>query len=121
MADAVDALRKLALSLPAVEETIACAGTSLEQSSFRTNGKAFLFAQRKGDVAVLRLKLGASLGAARAGGAGVEVGTGGWTTCRLPLGRAPAPVVKRWVRESHALFTKADPPPPAKEKAKAKR
>jgi hypothetical protein len=106
MADVVDALRKLALTLPEVEESIACAGTAIEQSSFRTHGKAFLFAQRKGDVAVVRMKLDASLAKAN-DAVGVEVGKGGWVTCRLPLGKAPSAAVKRWARESHALFASA--------------
>ena len=64
MADAVGVLCKLALSLPDVEEKIACAGTPIEQASFRTGGKSFLFAQRKGDLAIVRLKLDGSVTAA---------------------------------------------------------
>ena len=106
MADAVDTLCELALSLPDVEEKIACAGTAIEQSSFKTGGKSFLFAQRKGDLAIVRLKLDASLAAAGAAGDHVEVGKGGWTTCRVPLKKTPSATLKRWVRESHALSTK---------------
>lgn len=115
MADAVDTLRKLALSLADVEEKIACAGTAIEQSSFRTGGKSFLFAQRKGDLAIVRLKLSKSLAAAEKA-KDVEVGKGGWTTCRVPLAKAPSATLKRWVSESYALSAA-----PAKKKAPAKK
>lgn len=105
MADAVDTLCKLALSLPDVEEKVACAGTAIEQASFRTGGKSFLFAQRKGDLAIVRLKLDASLAGAEEVD-GVEVGKGGWTTCRVPLAKAPTARLKRWVRESYAMSAK---------------
>ncbi len=106
MADAVDVLCKLARSLADVEEKSACAGTAIEQASFRTCGKSFLFAQRKNDLAVIRLKLDRSIAAAEAAGDGVEVGKGGWTTCRIPLAKAPTAALKRWVRESYALSAK---------------
>jgi len=124
MADAVDALRKLALSLADVEEKIACAGTAIEQSSFRTGGKSFLFAQRKGDLAIVRLKLAKSLAAAETAD-DVEVGKGGWTTCRVPLAKAPSATLKRWVGESHALSatspSKAKPKKTAAKKTAAKK
>ena len=106
MPDAVDALTRLARSLPDVEEKIACAGTAIEQASFRTGGKSFLFAQRKGDLAIVRLKLDASIGAAEAAGDGIEVGVNGWVTCRVPLAKAPAATLKRWARESYGLSAK---------------
>ena len=106
MADAVETLIQLALSLPHVEEKVACAGTAIEQASFHTGGKSFLFAQRKGDLAIVRLKLDKSLAAAEAAGDGVEVGKGNWTTCRVPLAKAPSATLERWVRESHALSAK---------------
>jgi|GEM_PF-1595188 len=118
MADAVEVLCKLALSLSDVEEKVACAGTAIEQASFRTGGKSFLFAQRKGELAIVRLKLDASLGAAKKAGEGVEVGTGNWTTCRIPLAKAPSATLKRWVRESYALSAK--PKKAAKKKAAKK-
>ena len=102
MPDAVDALCKLARSLADVEETIACRGTAIEQASFKTGGKSFLFAQRKGELAIVRLKLDASLAAAEEVD-GVEVGKGSWTTCRVPLAKAPSATLKRWVRESYAM------------------
>ena len=105
MADAVETLCKLALSLADVEEKVACAGTAIEQASFRTGGKSFLFAQRKGDLAIVRFKLEQSIAAAQATD-GVEVGKGNWTTARIPLGKAPSATLKRWVRESYALSVK---------------
>ena len=117
MADLVHALRKLALSLLDVVETTACAGTALEQSSYRTGGKAFLFAQRKGELAVVRLKLGPSLGAAQESPDGVEVGKGGWTTCRLPIAMKLTTTLAEWVRESHRLFAgEANARAPSKKK-----
>ena len=118
MPDAVDALTKLARSLADVEEKVACAGTAIEQASFRTGGKSFLFAQRKGDLAVLRLKLDASLAAAEAAGSGVEVGVNGWVTCRVPLAKAPSATLKRWARESYTLSVK---PKSSSEKAAKKK
>jgi hypothetical protein len=112
MPDAVDRLRKLALSFADVEETVACAGTAIEQAAFRTRGKAFLFAQRKGDIAIVRLKLDDSLDEARVADE-VEVGKFGWVTCRLPLSKAPSATVKKWARESYGLFGRT--------KAKAKK
>lgn len=106
MADVVEVLSKLALSLPDVEEKVACAGTAIEQASFHTNRKSFLFAQRKGDGAIIRLKLDHSLAEARAAGGGVEVGKNNWTTCRIPLAKAPSATLKRWVRESYAMSAK---------------
>ena len=102
MHDAVEALSKVARSLLDVDEEIACAETAIEQASFHTGGKSFLFAQRKGDLAVGRLELDASMAAARKAGEGVEVGKGGWTRSQLPLARAPSATLKRWARESHA-------------------
>lgn len=107
MADAVDDLCKLAPSLADVEERVACAGTAIELASFHTGGRSFLFAQRKGELAVVRLKLDTSLAAAKAAGGGVEVGVGNWVTCRVPLAKAPSASLKRWVRESYALSAKS--------------
>jgi hypothetical protein len=120
MADAVDTLCKLALSLADVVEKIACAGTAIEQSSFRTGGKSFLFAQRKGDLAIVRLKLSKSLAAAEKVD-GVEVGKGGWTTCRVPLAKAPSATLKRWLRESYALSVKPAAKAKPRKKAVAKK
>lgn len=120
VADAVDFLCKLARSLPDVEEQVACAGTAIEQASFHTGGKSFLFAQRKGDLAIVRLKLDRSLADAAAAGDGVEVGIGNWTTCRVPLAKAPTAVLVRWVRESHALSAKPGAPAKPKPKGPAK-
>ena len=117
MADAVETLCKLALSLADVEEKVACAGTAIEQASFHTGGKSFLFAQRKGDLAIVRFKLDQSIAAAEAT-EGVEVGKGNWTTARIPLSKAPSAALKRWVRESYALSVK---PKSSRKKASKKK
>ena len=117
MPDAVDTLCKLAHSFADVEEKVACAGTAIEQASFKTAGKSFLFAQRKGDRAIVRLKLDRSLAKAESV-AGVEVGKGGWTTCRVPLAKAPTKVLVGWVKESYELSAK---PKSSTSKAPARR
>ncbi len=39
----VEALRKLALALPEVEEGVSCAGTALERRTVKVRDKAFVF------------------------------------------------------------------------------
>ena len=99
-------LENITHRLDDVEEKIACKGTPIEQASFRTGGKSFLFAQRKGDLAIVRLKLDASIAAAKKAGDFAEVGVNSWTTCRVPLAKAPSATLKKWVRESYALSAK---------------
>jgi len=124
MPDAVDALCKLARTLPDVEQKIACAGTAIEQASFHTGNRSFLFAQRKGDLAIVRFKLEGSVTAAESAANGVEIGKGGWTTCRIPLAKAPSGALKRWVRESYGLSAKPKSSPkkaPSKKKAASRK
>jgi hypothetical protein len=90
-------LATLATSLPDVTEGVACAGTALESRTYSTNKKAFLFLSEK----EVRLELDASGAAAKA--LGFAVGANGWA--RLPIDALPsASVLKKWVRESHALM-----------------
>ena len=89
-------LGKIALALADVEQGIACAGTALESRTYRTRKKAFLFVAAR----QARLKLDASAPEARK--LGCAVGANGWVT--LSLDALPAaPIVKRWIAESHAL------------------
>ena len=89
-------LGKIALALVDVDQGIACAGTALESRTYRTRKKAFLFVSTK----QARLKLETSAPEARK--LGCAVGANGWVT--LPLDALPAaPIVKRWIAESHAL------------------
>ena len=96
--------RKFALSLEGSEEHIACKETAIEQSSFKVKKKSFFFLQEKGDVLILRFKLGDSLGEAEADKTGeIEVGKG-WVTWRYPVKKSPGKrKLKKWVKESHAL------------------
>lgn len=89
-------LRSIALALPGVDEGIACAGTALESRTYRVNEKSFLFVSEK----TARLKLSASCAEARR--LGCEVGASGWVKLALD-GLPAAGVLRRWIRESHAL------------------
>jgi hypothetical protein len=98
----IEAMRAFALTLPSVEEGVACAGTALESRTLKARGKAFLFLGKK-DV---RLKLGAS--ASEAKRLGAEVGAHGWT--KFAVAEAPPPdVVERWIDESYRLLAPAKP------------
>src|SRR5262245_28587388 len=95
-------LGKIALALPDVQQGVACAGTALESRTYQTKKKAFLFVSKK----LARLKLEASAPEARK--LGFTVGASNWVA--LPLdGLPPAPVVKKWIAESHALVSGAGP------------
>ena len=85
-----------------MEETIACAGTPIEQASFKAGKKSFLFVQQKDGGVVLRLKLQESLPAAEKDPV-AEVGVGGWVTLRLDGGTSAPKGVTAWIKESHAL------------------
>lgn len=78
----VSALREFALSLTGVEESIACAGTTLEKRAMKVRKKTFLFLGESD----LMLKLAASLPAANKLTAEVpdhfKVGARGWTTVK---------------------------------------
>lgn len=96
----IGAMRALALTYPAAEEGVACAGTAVESRTIKAKGKAFLFLGAK-DV---RLKLGAS--AAEAKRLGADVGAHGWTKFAADAA-PPLPVVERWIDESYRLLAPA--------------
>jgi hypothetical protein len=97
------ALRQFALRLPETEEGVACAGTALETSTVKRNGKAFVFL-RATDV---RLKLDASLGEASAlaerDPTRYSAGANGWVLVKLEPASDDLGLLKRWIEESHAL------------------
>jgi predicted DNA-binding protein (MmcQ/YjbR family) len=105
--DPTQNFRKLIAKLPDVTETIACKGTAIEQSSFKTNKKSFFFLQAKDGGVIMRLKLEKSMPAALAEEKKtpkrVEVGKNNWVTIRLAAGERPPAGLSAWVRESHAL------------------
>jgi hypothetical protein len=96
-----------------VEESIACAGTPLESSTYTAGGKAFLFVAAKEDIYELRLKLGASKAEASRhaskSGERFAIGATGWAKITFPRTEAgPRPLLERWIDESHALFVPAN-------------
>jgi len=104
----------IALALPDVTQGIACAGTALESRTYQVKGKAFLFEAPKD----LRLKLASS--AADAAKLGFSVGSNGWV--KVPLDALPAaPVLRRWIGESHALMAAPASKGAAKKAAPARR
>ena len=102
----LDKAKGWAAELEGAEAHVACAGTKIEQTSYKVKKKSFFFAQQKEELAIFRLKLDKSLDeAAKLAGSDerVEVGVKGWVTLRVPLkGPAPRPL-RKWIRESHAM------------------
>ncbi len=98
-------LRHAALNKEEAEESVACAGTALEASSFKVSGKAFLFVGQKD----ARLKLQGSL--VQAGEMAqlhpgcVKVGAHGWITITFgsPANLA-IPMLEAWVEESYRVM-----------------
>jgi predicted DNA-binding protein (MmcQ/YjbR family) len=114
-------LRTLASKLPDVEEGIACKGNSLECTTFKVGGKAFLFLGR----ADIRLKLSDSLPdavkLAKKEPERFSAGAGGWVKVSYsdaqPL---PLDVVKGWIEESYRLMAPKNSPAKPKGKTKKK-
>ncbi|MBL8896237.1 MAG: MmcQ/YjbR family DNA-binding protein [Planctomycetes bacterium] len=113
MPSLAESSKLLALSLADVEESVACAGTALEQSSYGVRKKSFLFVHEREGSVTLRLKLEAenasALELARAEPESYQVGKQGWVTVRLPAESRLSAVVKSWIRASHALASAAPP------------
>jgi len=95
------ALRKAALSLPDVEEGVACEGTAVESRTFKIGKKAFLFVR----PAAFMLKVDESAEAAKRlaeKDGRYRIGAGGWVT--VTLGSAPPPplrLIAGWMNESY--------------------
>lgn len=99
-------LRQVALGCPDTEETVSCKGTAIQSATFKTRGKSFLFL-RPGNVMV---KLDRSLVQAERLAAKyptcLKVGKGAWTTITAPGSKeVPLSLIKRWIKESHAMFS----------------
>jgi hypothetical protein len=116
-----------------VEESIACAGTALESSTYTAMKKAFLFVAARETIYELRLKLGASKAeASRLSAKSPDrfaIGATGWAKITFPKGEpGPRAILERWIDESHALFVPASskagparkPVPPSLAPKKAK-
>lgn len=111
MATTLASLHAYALTLPDTTADVACKGTAIESRTAKVHGKAFLFT----GAGALRLKLGDAVAEAMECAAReperFEVGKGGWIKVTVrDGGLPPAPLLKRWIRESHGLFAAARAP-----------
>ncbi|MEM6555447.1 MAG: MmcQ/YjbR family DNA-binding protein [Pseudomonadota bacterium] len=103
MSDATDPIRRRASEYPNVDK-----GTSCTQSSFKTNGKAFLFIGRQGgrNKAMFKLKASRSDAAvlAHEQPENYQIGSGAWVTARF-TDSAPLPpsIWQKWLDESYEL------------------
>jgi hypothetical protein len=99
------ALKKIALKHADVEEDVACKGTPLESSVFKTRKKSFLFI----GVKQARIKLDASASEAKQIGqkspGSCEVGAMGWAAVSLGANAPPLATLEKWIGESYALAT----------------
>lgn len=117
--DPLTVVGAIAMRLPSVEVGIACAGTAAESTTYKVNGKAFLFVR----AAALMLKLAESVPeAAKLSAkepARYQTGSSGWTTIKRPAD-APLPMdkIERWIGESYRLMA-ASPARKAAAKKKA--
>jgi len=97
----MQAIRRLALSYPEVEE-----GTSCRRTSFKARNKAFLFMGSTDESYDVMLKLKDSLPEAKKlaakQSAHYKAGAGGWVTARFTL--TPPPQLERWIDENYRLL-----------------
>jgi len=101
----MQALRRIALRYPEVEEGIACNGTAIECATFKARNKSFLFV----GAAEARLKLRESIAEANKLAtrepARFQVGGQGWVKIVFdPSTSAPLDVLERWIDESYRLI-----------------
>jgi hypothetical protein len=86
-------------------------GTACTQSSFKSNGKSFLFVGMQGGRFKMMLKLGQSLPEAvkkaDANPDDFQVGNTGWVTARFTAEKpVAARLWKKWLKESYELCQK---------------
>ncbi|HKA08811.1 MAG TPA: MmcQ/YjbR family DNA-binding protein [Gemmataceae bacterium] len=101
----MQALRRIALRFPEVEERIACKGTAIECTTFKARNKSFLFV----GAAEARLKLRESIEEANklasSEPARFRVGGQGWVKIVFDSDNpAPLDVLERWIDESYRLI-----------------
>ena len=101
--DPTEPIRKMASEFPEVDE-----GTACTQSSFKTAGKAFLFAGMQGGRYKLMFKLERSLAQAaelaEKNPDDFQVGSAKWVTARFSAEKPmPARLWKKWLKESYEL------------------
>jgi hypothetical protein len=99
------ALHKFAAKLEDTTQDVACKGTAIEKTTYKTRNKAFLFL----GPADAMLKLNDSIDEAKTFAAKLsgncKVGIGGWVTLKFADGETvPLDVLTRWVNESYQLF-----------------
>lgn len=114
------ALRELALRLPAVEEGVACEGTAIEKRTLKVGGKAFLFLGPRDALLKLRESLPEAKRLAQAEPERYRAGAGGWTkVCFGPDAPADLALLARWIAESHRVLGESSAP--AKRRAAPKK
>jgi hypothetical protein len=104
MSRAMNALRKVAMSLDDVSEGIACEGTALEKRTVKVGSKAFLFLSPTD--AMLKLAE-ASLTAAKKASKknpNITAGKSGWVKITFDDENPPPSSINEWIVESHALM-----------------
>jgi hypothetical protein len=115
MSRAMNALRKVAMSLDDVSEGIACEGTALEKRTVKVGGKAFLFLSPTDAMLKLaEVSLSAATKASKKN-PNIRAGKGGWVKITFDDDENPPPAsINQWIAESHALMR----PAPKKKTAK---
>ncbi|MEX0641890.1 MAG: MmcQ/YjbR family DNA-binding protein [Pirellulales bacterium] len=98
-------LRKIALRCPGTTEGVACAGTSLERSTFKTRNKAFLFLGITDAMVKLRDSLDEASRLAAKEPDRYRVGGHGWVKVVFSSDASGVPtVLEKWVGESYRLM-----------------
>ena len=115
--DPTEPIRLKASAYPNVDK-----GTACTQSSFKANGKAFLFIGEQGGRSKAMFKLDASMAEAmklaKQHPDDYQVGSSSWVTARFSAAKPmPTRLWKKWLDESYALTAKS----PAGEKKSSKK
>ncbi len=106
MSDPIEPMRLMASQYPNVD-----AGTSCTQSSFKTNGKAFLFVGEQGGRYKVMFKLKSSkseaLELSDIEPENYQIGSGMWVTARFSAEKPlPKKLWQKWLNESYTLSQK---------------
>jgi len=100
------ALKKAAKKHPGAEESIACAGTAIESTTWGVGKSVFLFAGVSKGVVSIRVKLKASAAEAKklakAEPKRFAIGANGWATVKLAEDEdPPMKLLEQWIAESY--------------------
>jgi hypothetical protein len=116
-----DALRAIAMSLPDVEEGVACKGTPIEKRTFKAKKKAFLFLGVRDAMVKLSDSVAGATKLAAKHPTRYKVGSNGWTTAMFGEGMdAPLDLLERWIDESYRVVTSSKSKSKSKSKPAAK-